>query len=660
MPRPMQRSRPANRPGQTRGGRRGQLEAFERRAEAANATAARAAEAGPIELPAVVSVADLAGILGVPVTQVIKTLFTNGTVATINQALDYDTAAVVATDLGFEVREQNTAPSAAAPSAAAVAAPAADGPAEAAAPPAPAEQAEDPKLLVPRPPVVTIMGHVDHGKTSLLDVIRRTRVAAGEAGGITQHIGAYQVEVNGNLITFLDTPGHEAFTAMRARGAQVTDIAVIVVAADDGVMPQTREAIDHARAANVPIIIAINKIDMASANPDRVKQELADLGVVVTEYGGNIEAIPVSARTQEGVTTLLETIQLVAEAEVEPRANPNRPGSGAVIEAKMDKSRGAVATLLVQRGTLHVGDLVVAGTAQGRIKALFNDHGGRVKDAPPSFPVEVLGLSAVPAAGDRFTAVPDERVARAMVEAATAAGQRDGEGEMTLEAVFARIRSGAVKELNLIVKADVQGSVEPITNSLEKLGDQTETRAKVIHAGLGNVNVNDVNLAVASKALIVAFNVKTEADARRAAELQGVTIREYSVIYTLVEEIEQMLTGMLEPRFQEVVHGHTEVRQAIKAGRKVIAGCIVSDGVVHRRDRVRLRRGNQQLWEGTIASLRRFKDDVNEVREGFECGIALEGWDDIVEGDTMEMFSSERIGPALPPGQQFTDLPPRR
>ena len=643
MPRPMQRSRPANRPGQTRGGRRGQLEAFERRAEAANATAARAAEAGPIDLPAVVSVADLAGILGVPVTQVIKTLFTNGTVATINQALDYDTAAVVATDLGFEVREQSTASSVAAPSAAVVVAPAADGVAEPAAPSVPAEEAEDPKLLVPRPPVVTIMGHVDHGKTSLLDVIRRTRVAAGEAGGITQHIGAYQVEVNGNLITFLDTPGHEAFTAMRARGAQVTDIAVIVVAADDGVMPQTREAIDHARAANVPIIIAINKIDMASANPDRVKQELADLGVVVTEYGGSIEAIPVSARTQEGVTTLLETIQLVAEAEVEPKANPNRPGSGAVIEAKMDKSRGAVATLLVQRGTLHVGDLVVAGTAQGRIKALFNDRGGRVKDAPPSFPVEVLGLSGVPAAGDRFTAVADERVARAMVEAATAAGQRDGEGEMTLEAVFARIRSGAVKELNLIVKADVQGSVEPITNSLEKLGDQTETRAKVIHAGLGNVNVNDVNLAVASKALIVAFNVKTEADARRAAELQGVTIREYSVIYTLVEEIEQMLTGMLEPRFHEVIHGHAVVRQPIKAGRRVVAGSNVTDGVIHRRDQVRYRRGSQQLWEGSIASLRRVKDDVNEVREGFDCGILLDGWDDILEGDTMEMFSSERI-----------------
>src|SRR6266702_3224040 len=629
MPRPMQRSRPANRPGQTRGGRRGQLEAFERRAEAANATAARAAEADPIELPAVVSVADLAGILGVPVTQVIKTLFTNGTVATINQALDYDTAAVVATDLGFEVREQGTAT----PTASAPAAPVVEAVVEPVAPAAPPVETEDPSLLKPRPPVVTIMGHVDHGKTSLLDAIRDTRVAAGEAGGITQHIGAYQVEVNGSLITFLDTPGHEAFTAMRARGAQVTDIAVIVVAADDGVMPQTREAIDHARAAKVPIIIAINKIDMASANPDRVKQELADLGVVVTEYGGRIEAIPVSARTQEGVQTLLETIQLVSDAEVDPKANPDGLASGAVVEAKMDKSRGAVATLLVQRGTLHVGDLVVAGAAQGRVKALFDDRGRRVKDAPPAFPVEVLGLTGVPSAGDRFLAVPDERTARAMIEAAARAGQRDGETELTLEAVFARIRSGAVKELNLIVKADVQGSVEPITNSLEKLGDQTETRAKVIHAGLGNVNVNDVNLAVASTALIVAFNVKTEADARRAAELQGVTIREYSVIYTLVEEIEQMLTGMLEPRFQEVVHGHTEVRQAIKAGRKVIAGCVVSDGVVHRRDRVRLKRGSLQLWEGGIASLRRFKDDVNEVREGFECGIALDGWDDIVEGD---------------------------
>src|ERR1051326_3883451 len=637
MPRPMQRSRPANRPGQSRGGRRGQLEAFERNAEAATATATRAAEAGPIELPSVVSVADLAGILGVPVTQVIKTLFTNGTVATINQALDYDTAAVIASDLGFEVREQGSA------AVAAPTTPAAE-PAQEAAAPAPPRQEEDAaESLKSRPPVVTIMGHVDHGKTSLLDAIRNTRVAAGEAGGITQHIGAYQVEVNGSLITFLDTPGHEAFTAMRARGAQVTDIAVIVVAADDGVMPQTREAIDHARAAGVPIIVAINKIDLPSANPDRVKQELADLNVVVTEYGGNIEAIPVSARTEQGLDTLLETIQLVAEAEVEPKANPDRAASGAVVEAKMDKTRGAVATLLVQRGTLRVGDLVVAGSIQGRLKALFNDRGQRVKEAPPSFPVEVLGLSGVPAAGDRFSVVADERTARTMVEAAQSAGQRDGETELSIEAVFARIRSGAIKELNLIVKADVQGSVEPIVNSLEKLGDQTETRAKVIHSGLGNVNVNDVNLADASKAMIIAFNVKTEADAKRAAELQGVSIREYNVIYGLVEEVEQMLTGMLEPRYEEVVHGHAEVRATFKAGRRTIAGSHVIDGVIHRRDRVRFRRNGQQLWEGNMASLRRERDDVNEVREGFDCGILLDGWDDVAEGDVMEMYTTERV-----------------
>jgi translation initiation factor IF-2 len=642
MPRPMSgRSRPANRPGQSRGGRRGQLEAFERRAaESAAATATRAAQAGTLELPSVVTVSDLATLLGLPVTQIIKTLFTNGTVATINQALDYDTAAVVATDLGFEVREQGTGAVATAP---APAAPAPEATVEVEPPPAPPEEEEDPALLQPRPPVVTIMGHVDHGKTSLLDVIRNTRVASGEAGGITQHIGAYQVKVDGNTITFIDTPGHEAFTAMRARGAQVTDIAVIVVAADDGVMPQTREAIDHARAANVPMIIAINKIDLESANPDRVKQELADLGVVVTEYGGNIEAIPVSARTQQGLNTLLETILLVAEAEVEPKANPNRPAAGAVVESRMDKSRGAVATLLVQKGTLHVGDLVLAGLIQGRVKALFDDRGQRVTEAKPSFPVEVLGLNGVPVAGDRFQVVTDERAARALIEAASSAGQRDGEGELSLDAVFARIRSGAVKELNLIVKADVQGSVEPIVNSLEKLGEQGETRVKVINAGLGNVNITNVNLAVASRAMIIAFNVKTEDEARRVAELNGVTIRDYEVIYTLIEDVEQMLKGMLEPRYHEVIHGHAAVRQTFKAGRRTIAGCIVTDGVIHRRDRVRVNRGSQQLWEGNIGSLRRVKDDVNEVREGFECGILLDGWDDIVEGDILETFSSERV-----------------
>jgi len=339
---------------------------------------------------------------------------------------------------------------------------------------------------------------------------------------------------------------------------------------------------------------------------------------------------------------LLETIWLVSEAEVEPKANPNRPASGAVVESRMDKSRGAVATLLIQNGTLHVGELVLAGQVQGRVKALFDDHGQRVTEAPPSFPVEVLGLNGVPAAGDRFRVVADERTAKAIIEAAaTSAG--DGETDLSLDAVFARIRSGSIKELNLIVKADVQGSVEPIVNSLEKLGDHGETRVKVINAGLGNVNVTNVNLAVASKAMIIAFNVKTEDEARRVAEFNGVTIRDYNVIYTLIEDVQQMLTGMLEPRYHEVVHGHAEVRQTFKVGRKTIAGCIVSDGVIHRRDRVRLSRGGQQLWEGNISSLRRVKDDVNEVREGFECGIMLDGWDDIEEGDTMEMFSSERV-----------------
>src|SRR6266542_88463 len=575
------------------------------------------------------SVAELADLFSVPATQILKALLLKGRPATLNSALDYDTASMVAENLGIEVLEPEEDESEV---------------------PAASKTAmerhvleEEEESLESRPPVVTIMGHVDHGKTSLLDAIRQTRVAEGEAGGITQHIGAYQVEHQGRTITFIDTPGHAAFTEMRARGAQVTDVAIIVVAADDGVMPQTREAIDHAKAAGVPMIVAINKIDLASANPDRVKQELADLGVVVTEYGGKIEAIPVSARTQEGLDTLLETILLVAEAEVEPKANPDRPAAGAVVESKMDKSRGAVGTFLVQRGTLHVGDMVVAGQAAGRVKALFDDRGQRVTEAPPAFQVEVLGVNGVPAAGDRFQVVADERTGRAMVEAALGAGQRDGEGDLSLEAVFARIRSGAIKELTLIVKADVQGSVEPIVNSLEKLGEQGETRVKVIHAGLGNVNVTNVNLAVASKAMIIAFNVKTEDEARRVAEFNGVTIREYNVIYTLIEDIEKMLTGMLEPRYQEVIHGHAEVRQIFKAGRRTIAGCVVSDGVIHRRDRVRVKRGSEQQWEGGIGSLKRFKDDVNEVREGFECGIALDGWDELAEGDTMEMFSSERV-----------------
>jgi translation initiation factor IF-2 len=430
---------------------------------------------------------------------------------------------------------------------------------------------------------------------------------------------------------------------MRARGAKVTDIAVIVVAADDGVMPQTREAIDHARAAGVPIVIAINKIDRLDAQPDRTKQQLAEMGVVVTEYGGTVEAINVSAKTGKGLDELLETILLVADAEVHPRANPSRPAQGAVIEAKLDKTRGAVATLLVQKGTLRVGEVVVAGPTFGRVKALFDDRGRRVKEAPPSFPVEVLGLNGVPAAGDRFKVVADERVARALVEAAARTGQREGEAETSIESVFARIRSGTAKELNLIVKADVQGSVEPLVNSMEKLGQEGEARAKVIHAGVGNVNVTDVNLAVASKAVILAFNVKSEVEARRVAELNNVSIREYNVIYTLVEELEKLLAGTLEPRYQEVVQGHAEVRATFKAGRRTVAGCYITDGLVHRRDRARVLRAGKQIWDGGIESLKRFKDDVNEVREGFECGVLLDGFDGVEVGDTLEVYSNERV-----------------
>ena len=640
MPRPLPRpGRPANRPGQTRGGRRGRLEAFERQAESGGGTAVLTpATTGPVEIPTVVSAGELATLLGVSPAQVIKALVSNGIMATINQSLDYDTAAIVASDLGYEVREQGaaTAPTATA----APAEPSADGATAVAAPPA---EVEDEGILQPRPPVVTIMGHVDHGKTSLLDAIRQTKVAAGEAGGITQHIGAYQVDVNGRKVTFLDTPGHEAFTAMRARGAQATDIAIIVVAADDGVMPQTREAIDHARAAGVPIIVAINKIDLANAQPERVKQELADLNVVVTEYGGTTESVNVSAKTGEGLDNLLETILLVSEAEVNPRANPNRTAQGVVIEARMDKARGAVATLLVQRGTLHVGDVVVAGTAYGKSKALFDDRGRRIQQAGPAYPVEVLGLTGVPAAGDRFQVVTDEREARAQVEAATRAGQREGETDTSVEAVFARIRSGAVKELNVIVKADVQGSLEPVVSSIEKLGDPTQARAKVIHSGLGNVNVSDVNLAVASKAIIIAFNVRTEGEAKRIAELNGVSIRDYGVIYTLIEEVEALLQGTLEPRYEEVVQGHAEVRATFKAGRRTIAGCFVLDGTIHRRDRARLQRGGETLFDGAIESLKRFKDDVADVREGFECGLLLEGFDDIQVGDTIETYTNERV-----------------
>ena len=592
---------------------------------------------GPVELPAIVSVAELAELLQLSPAQVIKALIGNGIFATQNQEIDYDTAAIVAGDLGFEVHERQE-PSAGGDGADSAPAGSADG----------AVVEEDPDA-VSRPPVVTVMGHVDHGKTSLLDAIRETRVTAREAGGITQHIGAYQVDVAHEgaprKLTFLDTPGHEAFTAMRARGAQATDVAVLVVAADDGVMPQTREAIDHARAANVPIVVALNKIDRADANPDRVKQQLAsEAQLVVREYGGEVECVPVSAKTGEGIEELLETVLLVADADVDPKANPSRPASGVVVEAKMDRARGPVATVLVQNGTLNVGDVVTVGTTYGRIKALFNDRGKRLKKAEPATPAEILGLNGVPTAGDRLHTASDEKSARqAAAQNQRAAEREAARPEISLDDLFSRIAAGEVKELNLIVKADVQGSVEPLVTSLERLSEEG-IRVKVVHTGIGNVTESDVMLATASKAIVIGFNVRIEPGARRTAETQGVDVRFYDVIYNVVEDVRTALQGMIGPKYREVVHGHAEVRQIFRIGRNyAAAGCLVVDGTIYRNDRARVMRAGNEQFDGKIGTLRRFKDDVREVASGMECGIALEGYADFQEGDVIESYGQEEV-----------------
>jgi translation initiation factor IF-2 len=581
---------------------------------------------GPVEIPQSLTVKDFAERTGVPAATVIRELLQNGVIASINQTIDFDTAAIVAADLGFEVRE--LAP---------VAAPA-------------VEETEDrPEDLLPRPPVITVMGHVDHGKTSLLDAIRKTRVTAGEAGGITQHIGAYQVEADGHKVTFLDTPGHEAFTSMRARGAKVTDIAILVVAADDGVMPQTKEAVDHARAAGVPIVVALNKMDREDANPDRVKQQLAEIGVVVEDYGGDVVLVPVSARNGQGIDTLLEMILFVAEMG-DFRANPNRAATGAVIEAKLDKARGPVATVLVEKGTLHVGDVIVAGAASGRVKALFNDKGKRIRQAEPATPSEVLGLDTVPQAGDQVQTVADERTARAIAQSNRRAMDAAGTvtRESTLDAIMEGIRTGSLKDLNVIIKADVRGSLEAVTSSIQNLAEQEqiqrEVRTKIIHADAGNVTESDVMLAAASRAIIIAFNVRVEPGARRAADAQGVQIRSYDVIYHMTDEIERILSGMLEPEMREVALGEAEVRQVFKIGRtRAVAGCYVTSGSIPRNAQVRVRRGGELVTEGRLESLRRFKDDVREVQAGYECGIGIAGFADFQEGDTIEAFTTEAV-----------------
>ena len=598
-------------------------------------------ERGAIELPGTITVKELADLLGVNVADIIRELIKSGIFATINQLIDRDTASLVASELGYEVAETVAVGTGSV----------ADTDGEGPAPEATKEvlfEEDDPSKLRPRAPIVTVMGHVDHGKTSLLDALRSTEVAAGERGGITQHIGASEVEHDGKRVVFLDTPGHEAFTAMRARGARVTDIAIIVVAADDGVMPQTLEAISHAKAAKVPIVIALNKIDKPDADPTRVKTELTEAGIVIEEYGGDVPLVPVSAKTRIGLEELIEMILLVADLQ-ELTANPDRPAVGTIVEAQLDKSRGAVATALVQTGTLKVGDIIVVGETFGRVRALENDRGKRVKQAGPASAVVVLGLSEVPEAGDILRVVADEKAARTMVEtrkAQTAAKGGEGSGRATLEDLYRQIQAGQAKELRIILKADVSGSLGAITHALEQL-DQDEVRINVLHEAAGDITDNDIMLATASNAIVVGFSTSITDTARRAAEAEGVDVRLYDIIYKLTDDIEAALKGLLEPEIVEVVEGRAEVRQVIRVGKgTVIAGSYVTDG--------RIVRGGARIWRGgkvvatdRIDSLRRFRDDVREVQANYECGIGLASFHDIEEGDIIECFTTQTVSRAV-------------
>ena len=591
---------------------------------------------GPVSIPAQIVVKDLADLLHASPNEIISDLIKKHSIfANINQVIDYEKAALVATDLGFEPSQvaQTVAPSVQRTNGGLSANEA-------------MIAGRDQGDTVVIPPVVTIMGHVDHGKTSLLDTIRKTKVAAGEAGGITQHIGAYQVEVQGKKITFLDTPGHEAFTAMRSRGAQVTHIAVIVVAANDGVMPQTREAIDHAKAAKVPIIIALNKMDLLDANPDYVKQQLAEIDVVVEEYGGDVPLIPVSARKGTGIDDLLEMILLVAEIQ-DIRANPNIPATGTIIEAKLEKNIGATATALIQQGTLKMGDNIVVGAMAGKVRAMFNDRGKRIQKAPPSTPVSILGLPEVPQAGDRLEVVAEERTARQQAE--RIAEQRRNEtmplGQVSLDTLYMQMQEGTVKELDIVLKCDVQGSAEAIKHSLSRVGDEN-LKVRLIHEGIGNISETDVHLAGASGAVIIGFNVKADGAAQRLAQKEGVDIRYYNIIYKLLDDIQAALTGMLEPTYHEVVEGHAEVQQVFKAGKNLmIAGCRIVDGKITRSSQARVTRSKELVFDGKIASLRRGKDDVREVATGYECGIVFEDFNGFEVGDVIESYYKERVKP---------------
>ena len=574
-----------------------------------------------VEIGESINVQEFSKLIKREVNEVIKALFMLGVMVTINQDIDFDTAQLIGDNFGVEVGQK---------------APEED--------PTEIPEVDDPpEKRVPRPPVITVMGHVDHGKTSLLDAIRKTNVTSREAGGITQHIGAYKVNYQGKQIVFLDTPGHEAFTAMRARGAQVTDVAILVVAADDGVMPQTIEAINHAKAAKVPIIVAINKIDRPGANPDHVKPQRAEHELIPEDWGGDTIMVPVSAHQKTGISDLLEMILLVAEMQ-ELKANPNLPAHGTIIEAQLDKGRGPVATVLVQRGTLHIGDTIIAGTSYGKVRAMINDRGEKVKKALPSTPVEVLGLNDVPAAGDILDST-DEKTARGVAEKRIAKKKEEEiklNSKVSLDDLFQRIKEGEIKELNIVVKADVQGTIEALKASLEKIKND-EVKVAVVHAGVGAITESDVMLASAANALIIGFNVRPDANARKAAETEKVDVRTYRVIYDAINDVEAAIKGMLAPKFKEVIQGRVEIRQLITISKLKIAGCYVVEGKVTNSSKVRVVRDGIVVHEGVIESLRRFKDDVKEVAQGFECGITLEKFSDLKEGDIFEVYDMEEI-----------------
>ena len=577
-----------------------------------------------VEIPDEISVGELASRMKKTASEVIKQLFKMGVFASVSDVIDYDTAALVAMELGCKVEKEVIVT---------VEERLID------------DHEDKPEDLVPRAPVVVVMGHVDHGKTSLLDYIRHANVVSGEAGGITQHIGAYTVDVNGSPITFLDTPGHEAFTSMRARGAMVTDIAILVVAADDGIMPQTIESINHAKAANIPVVVAINKMDAVGANPERIKQQLTEYDLVSEEWGGDTIICPISAKTGQGIDNLLENLAVLSEV-LELKANPNRAAKGAVIEARLDKGRGPIMTVLVQNGTLKLGDIIIAGTAVGRVRTMINDKGQRVTEAGPSTPVEISGMSEVPSAGDTFNAVVDERMAKELAEERRiqmSSNAMPGTKKVSLEDLFSQIQAGEMKTLNVIVKADVQGSAEAVKASLEKISNE-EVRVKVIHSAVGAINESDVMLAATSGAIIVGFNVRPDNAARDSAARSKVDMRMYRVIYDCINEIEAAMKGMLAPKFKEAVIGHAEVRETYKVSKVgTVCGCYCTDGKIQRGCEVRVLRDNIVIHEGELASLRRFKDDVKEVASGYECGMQVEKFNDIKVGDVIECFVMEQI-----------------